>query len=75
MVDPQLLHLQHFKQIPHPHGGHTVVEGTRARLSRTPGRPGDTVPTFGAGMTDVLEGILGYDAERIGELLVAGILE
>ncbi len=75
VVDPQLLHLQHFKQIPHPHGGHTAVEGSRARLSRTPGRPGDTVPTFGAGMTDVLEGILGYDAERIGELLVAGILE
>lgn len=75
VVDPQLVHLQHFKQIPHPHGGHTAVEGTRARLSRTPGRPGDTVPTFGAGMTDVLEGILGYDTDRIGELLVAGILE
>lgn len=75
VVDPQLLHLQHFKLIPHPHGGHTAVEGTRARLSRTPGRPGDAVPTFGAGMTDVLEGILGYDADRIGELLVAGVLE
>lgn len=29
----------------------------------------------GTGMTDVLEGILGYDAERMGELLVAGSLE
>jgi len=29
----------------------------------------------GTGMTDVLEGILAYDADRIGELLVAGSLE
>jgi crotonobetainyl-CoA:carnitine CoA-transferase CaiB-like acyl-CoA transferase len=73
--DPQLNHFRHFHRIEHPTGGHTVIEGTRARLSRTPGRPADTVPTFGSGMMDVLQGILGYDDERVGELLVAGVLE
>ena len=73
--DPQLLHLQHFHHIAHPNGGHTVVEGTRARLSRTPGSPGNTVPGFGAGMQQVLTGILGYSDERIAELLIAGVLE
>lgn len=75
LQDPQLAHLAHFVRIPHPNGGHTVVENTRARLSRTPGRPGDTVPTFGSGLQQVLGGILGYDEERIAELLIAGVLE
>ncbi len=75
MQDPQLAHLSHFVPIAHPNGGQTVVENTRARLSRTPGRPGDTVPTFGSGLQQVLGGILGYDEERIAELLIAGVLE
>ncbi len=75
VCDVQLNHFGHFHRIEHPSGGYTVVEGTRARLSRTPGRPADTVPTLGSGMSDVLQGILGYDDERVGELLVAGVLE
>lgn len=75
VVDPQLTHLQHFRRIEHPNGGHTVVEATRARLSRTPGEPGSSVPTFGSGMHAVLQGILGYDDERIAELLISGVLE
>lgn len=75
VVDPQLEHLKHFHRVEHPSGGHSAIESTRARLSRTPGKPADVAPTFGAGMMDVLQGILGYDDERVGELLVAGVLE
>ena len=75
VLDPQLNHFGHFHRVTHPSGGHSVIETTRARLSRTPGRPADVAPTFGAGMMEVLQGILGYDEERVGGLLVAGALE
>ncbi|MBM4204759.1 MAG: CoA transferase [Gammaproteobacteria bacterium] len=75
VVDPQLNHLRHFHRVEHPSGGHSVIEATRSRLSRTPGKPADVAPTFGTGMMDVLQGILGYGDEKVGELLVAGVLE
>jgi len=34
-----------------------------------------SAPTFNRDMMLVLEDILGYDSEKIGELLVSGLLE
>ena len=74
-ADPQLLHRGHFVELPHPVHGTTVVEAPRFRLSRTPGRVRMCAPTFGRDNLLVLQDILGYDAERIAELTVAGALE
>ena len=53
----------------------TVVESPRSRLSRTPARVGDAIPTFGADTQWVLSEVLGYDDERIAQLAIAGSLE
>ncbi len=73
--DPQLLHRGHFVELPHPDGGKTMVEGARSRMSRTPARVIGTAPTLGRDNSYVLEQILGYDAERIADLVIAGVLE
>jgi crotonobetainyl-CoA:carnitine CoA-transferase CaiB-like acyl-CoA transferase len=74
-TDPQLLHLGHFVRLPHHEGGHTTIEGSRIHLSRTPAIMDTSAPTFGRDMTYVLNEVLGYDDERLGQLLVAGALE
>ncbi len=74
-ADPQLAHLGHFVTLPHPEGGETVVEGVRAHLSRTPGCVARTAPTFGRDIQEILGGILGYDDERMAELVIQGVLE
>ena len=45
------------------------------RMSRSAPCIDTSAPTFNRNLMDVLVGILGYDDERIGELLVAGVLE
>ncbi len=72
--DPQLIHRQHFHQVPHAAMGETWVEGPRLRLSRTPGIAG-TPPTLGEHSWQVLTEILGYDDDRAGQLAAAGIIE
>ena len=74
-VDPQLLHQNHFVPLPHHEGGNTVVENSRIRLSRTPAVMDTSAPTFGRDMMFVLNDVLGYDDDRLGELLVSGALE
>ena len=73
--DSQLKHLGHFVSLPHAEAGETVVEGMRAHLSRTPGEVRGTAPTFARDTQEILFDILGYDDDRFGELLVAGVLE
>jgi crotonobetainyl-CoA:carnitine CoA-transferase CaiB-like acyl-CoA transferase len=73
--DPQLVHRQHFRQVDHAEHGTTWVEGSRFILSRTPARITSGGPTYGQHTFDVLGDILGYDADRIAELAVAGVLE
>ena len=75
VVDPQLIHRQQFQEIPHPLRGTTWVEGSPFRLSRTPGHPAWGGPMFGQHLPEVLTGILGYDEERITQLILAGALE
>ncbi len=72
--DPQLRHLQHFVTVEHPELGPVELEGPRYRLSATPGTVGPP-PTMGQHLLAVLGDTLGYDDDRISELLAAGALE
>ncbi|MCC6849646.1 MAG: CoA transferase [Deltaproteobacteria bacterium] len=73
-ADPQLVHRQHVRQLTHPTYGTTPVENARSRLSRTPAMVAGAAPTLGRDNHEVLETILGYDADRIADLVVAGAL-
>ncbi len=73
-ADPQLQALGHFVSTDHAEFGPVEVEGPRYRLSATPGRVGPA-PTLGQHLLPVLREILGYDEDRITELVVAGALE
>ena len=75
VADPQLVHREQFREVPHPLRGSTWVEGSPFRLSRTPGNPAWGGPMYGQHLPEVLTGILGYDDDRITELILAGALE
>lgn len=74
LADPQLAHRRHFIHLEHPHRG-CVVEATRVQLSRTPGRPSRRAPFLGEQTFEVLNGLLGYDTDRIADLAAAELLE
>ena len=74
MADPQIIAREHFLSVPHAKHGHTWVENSNFELSRTPGRPLWGGPMFGEHNMEVLEGILGYDADKIAELVIAGAI-
>ncbi|MFQ5699446.1 MAG: CoA transferase, partial [Myxococcota bacterium] len=73
-ADPQLEARGHFVEI-REGGARTVVEATRSRLSRTPARIAPVIPTLGRDNQAVLAEVLGYDDERIAELVIAGLLD
>jgi crotonobetainyl-CoA:carnitine CoA-transferase CaiB-like acyl-CoA transferase len=74
VADPQLSARGHF--VAAAGGGVTsVVEATRSQLSRTPAVVCDSLPILGRDSFEILEGVLGYDADRIAELAIAGVLE
>src|SRR5260370_23982174 len=66
--DPQFTHRGHFVALEHPPLGKITVEGSRARLSRTPASVRRAAPTLGQDNQHVLENILGYDETRITKL-------
>ena len=74
-ADPQLAHRGHFVEVEHPTHGTITVEGSHFRLSRTPARFERAAPTLGQDNQYVLETLLGYSTERIGELVAEGVLE
>lgn len=74
-ADPHLAARGHFVTLEHPLYGSTTVEGSRYRLSRTPAAVTRCAPSIGRDTFEVLDGILGYDAERMAELAAAGVLE
>ena len=74
-ADPQLAHRGQFVQVEHPLHGPTVIEGSHFHLSRTPARVERAAPMLGEHNQLVLEEILGYDEERVAELVAAGVLE
>lgn len=73
-VDPQLTHLHHYRTVEHPVHERCVVEGPRVRLSRTPGVVRRAGPTLGEHNQVVLGDFLGYDDDRVTELVIAGAL-
>ena len=73
--DPQLIHRGHFIRLPHHDAGATTIEGPRFHLSRSSSTQDTSAPTFNRDMMYVLNDVLGYDDERVGELLVAGVFE
>ena len=74
LADPQLAHRGHFLRAPHPVHGHVWVEGAHVRFSRTPGGPAWAGPTLGQHTDQVLRDLLGYDDDRITDLVIAGAL-
>ena len=73
--DPQLAARGYLAEIVHPVCGNTVVEGSRFRLSRTPAIAARPAPMVGGDNQYVLKSILGYDQDRITELVAAGVIE
>ncbi|MCP4085761.1 MAG: CoA transferase [Actinomycetia bacterium] len=74
VVDPQMKARDHYLSVPHPIHGNTWVENHNFVMSRTPGRVDWGGPMFGQHNMEVLEGILGYDGDRIAELVIAGAI-
>ena len=75
VADPQLAHLGHFVDLPHQEGGHTTIEAARIHMSRSQPVVDTSAPTFNRDMMFALQEVLGYDDERIGELLATGALD
>jgi len=73
--DAQLEHRGHFAEVPHPIHGKSWAERSSIRLSRTPGFPRWAGPTIGQHLHEILSDMLGYDDERIAELISDGVLE
>jgi crotonobetainyl-CoA:carnitine CoA-transferase CaiB-like acyl-CoA transferase len=74
LADPQLAHRGHYVHAAHTLLGPVVVEGPRFRLSRTPGAIPAAGPVYGEHNEHVLRDLLGYDDERIADLVIGGAL-
>jgi benzylsuccinate CoA-transferase BbsF subunit len=74
-ADPQLIERAHFRTVAHPVHRTCVVEGPRLRLSRTPGDVRRAGPSLGEDNDVVLRELLGYDDDRVTELVISGALE
>ena len=75
VADPQLQHLRHFVEVPHPHHGTVTVEAARVDLSATPSNVPHGAPILGLDTIEVLTTLLGYDDDRVGELYGSGALD
>ena len=74
-MDPQLAHRGHLVEMRHPTQNHSVVEGARIVMSRTPARAPQIAPTMGADIDAVLRELLGYGDEQVVELVASGALQ
>ncbi len=74
VADPQLLHRGTPVRVPHPRYGTVWVEGSQARWSRTQPGPAFAGPPVGHHTHEVLARILGYDDERIAQLVIDGAI-
>ena len=73
-ADPQLQHRGHYVAVPHPVHGSCIIEGPRLRLSRTPARVDRANPSMGEHNDLVLGQFLGYDEDKVTDLVIAGAL-
>jgi len=74
-TDPQLTARGQFAWTDHPIADQVVVDNPPYLLSRSTGGYDWAGPTYGQHAYEVLEGILGYDADKIAELAIAEVLE
>jgi len=75
VTDPQLLHRDHFHEVPHELFGHTWADQYGFRLSRSNGTPRRPGPMWGEHNFEILSELLGYDGEQIADLVIGGLLE
>lgn len=73
--DAQLLHREHFVEVPHDVYESTWVEQYGFRLSRSDGKPNRSGPLWGEHNFEILSELLGYDSDAIADLVIAGVLE
>lgn len=73
--DPQLRHRDYWVEADHSSLDKTSVEWKRFRLARIPARVLRAGPTLGEHNWEVLNDVLGYDEDRIAELLAQGLLD
>lgn len=74
-TDPQLTGRGQFIWVDHPTAKTVPVDNPPHLLSRSPGSYQWAGPTYGQHTYDVLQGILGYDADKIADLAAAEALE
>jgi len=73
--DPQLHWREHFAWLDHPYVRRSIVDTPPQHFSRSRTGYAWPGPVYGQHATEVLQGILGYDDDRITELAIAGALE
>jgi benzylsuccinate CoA-transferase BbsF subunit len=61
--------------VPHEVYGSSWVEQYGFRLSRSDGTPERAGPLWGEHNFEILSDMLGYDADQIADLVIAGVLE
>ena len=72
--DPQLVHRNHFRRMPHGLHGETIVEGPRYILSDTPIEPARPAPQYGEHNDRILRDVLGLSDGDIEDLAASGAL-
>ncbi|MBM3684214.1 MAG: CoA transferase [Actinobacteria bacterium] len=73
-VDPQLVHRGHWAHVDHAVHGSIPIEAPRFGFEGVPPKPAGAAPALGQHVAEVLGGILGYDEDRIADLVIAGAL-
>ena len=73
--DEQLIHRNHFVEVPHEIYDTTWAEQYGFRLSRSDGTPTRSGPLWGEHNFEILSDLLGYDGDQIADLVIAGVLE
>ena len=71
--DPHLWQREMLVKMEDAVAGELYVPGVTIKLSKTPGRAGP-VPTPGQHTDEVLQRLLGYDNDTLGELRQAGVI-
>ncbi|MGH6634350.1 MAG: CoA transferase, partial [Sphingopyxis sp.] len=73
-LDPQLCRDGHLVELAHAHGGVSIVEGSRFRLSASAVGPRRAAPVYGRDNEAVLRDLLGYSDAAIAALVDAKAL-
>ncbi|MFL7809298.1 MAG: CoA transferase, partial [Anaerolineae bacterium] len=73
--DPNLRHRGMIAQVDQPGMGPVEIVGSPFHLSETPGTVRTPAPTLGQHTEEVLREVLGYERERIEELIEIGAVK